>query len=371
MLLNRVTPVLLLLLTTLAFAQTSRVAATLAGTVTDPTGAALVGARVTLRNLATAQVRELTTNPRGIFLAYELPVGDYDLQVEAPGFAPYRRSGLVFAIGQAVHLQIQLAPASVQQQVTVTGQAPAIDPTQPTVTATVDVEKIEELPVRSRDYLNFVLLAPGVVNSNQRGAPGGQALADSGFSFAGLRARSNSVNIDGLDNNDEYTGSTRTELSLEIVREFQVVNNGLSAESGGASGGSINVVTKTGANVVHGDAFLFAQNNVLNARPALTDEPGKGDLSRYRTGFAIGGPIHKGRTFYYTAVEQEHNRAQDASDIDPSSAADVNAALAAGRFPGIATRIIKTGFFPAARAETEASGKLNHQLTPNISLMLR
>ena len=92
------------------------------------------------------------------------------------------------------------------------------------------------------------------------------SLPDSGFTFGGLRGRSNNITIDGLDNNDEYVGSSRTELSLETVQEFQVVSAGLSAETGGASGGSINVITRSGANDVHGDAFLFAQNGSLNAR---------------------------------------------------------------------------------------------------------
>ena len=97
----------------------------------------------------------------------------------------------------------------------------------------------------SRNYLDFVLLAPQLTQSNMQGATGGRsALADSGFTFAGLRSRSNSLYIDGVENNDEYSGSARTELSPETVQEFQVVNNGLSAESGGGASGPINVITK-------------------------------------------------------------------------------------------------------------------------------
>src|SRR5205807_10348915 len=123
-------------------------------------------------------------------------------------------------------------------------------------------------------------------------------------------------------------------------REFQVVNNGLSAESGGASGGSINVVTKTGVNIIHGDAFLFAQNGALNARNPLSTNGSQPDLSRYRTGFAIGGPLVKDRTFYYTAFEQEHTRAESSSDIDPSVASAINQFLSGGAFPRLTTRRI-------------------------------
>ncbi len=362
---------LVCLLTGVAFAQSSRVAATLEGTVLDPTGSVIAGARVTVRNAANGHTREVTTTPEGTFIARELAVGTYEIRVEAAGFSAYQHSGVVLMLGQTARLAIQLAPASVREQITVSAQPSAIDPTQATVTSSVDVEKIEELPVRSRNYLNFVLLAPGVTSSKPPGSTVHSQLPDSGFSFGGLRGRSNNLNIDGLDNNDEYTGASRTELSLEIVREFQVVNNGLSAESGGASGGSINVVTKTGENMVHGDTFIFVQNGVLNARQPLTNEPVKPDFNRYRAGFALGGPVRKDRTFFYTAFEQEHNRGQEASDIDPAVAESVNAALAAGAFPRLTTRQITTGFFPISRAETEASGKLNHQITQNQALMVR
>ena len=114
------------------------------------------------------------------------------------------------------------------------------------------------------------------------------------------------MTIDGLDNNDEFTGDTRTELSLEFVREFQVVSNGWAVENGGGSGGSINVVTRSGANTLHGDVFLFGQSGIFNARPKLEETLGSSpSLGRYRGGLAVGGPILKDRTFYYAAVERE------------------------------------------------------------------
>jgi outer membrane receptor protein involved in Fe transport len=155
------------------------------------------------------------------------------------------------------------------------------------------------------------------------------------------------------------------------VQEFQVVSNGLSAESGGASGGSINVITRSGTNTVHGDAFLFAQDGIFNAHDPFETESGKPSFRRFRAGFALGGPIVRDKTFYYAAVEQEHNRGQIGSDINPSVASIVNAFLATGAFPGLGTRQITTAFSPIARAETEAAGKLNHQLTKNTALMLR
>ena len=355
-----------------AGAQASRVGATLEGTVSDTSGAVIPNSKVTLHNPLTNQSRTVTTDEQGFFQAEQLSVGTYEVRVEQTGFAPSRQAGVRATLGQTVHLHIVLAPASASEQVTVNAQPSSLDPSQSSVVSSVDQERIEELPVRSRNYLDFVLLAPGVSSSpTASSASGSTSLTGSGFTFGGLRSRSNNLSIDGLDNNDEYTGSSRTELSPEIVQEFQVVNNGLSAESGGASGGSINVITRSGTNTVHGDGFLFAQDGTLNARDPFETESGKPSFRRFRAGFALGGPTVKDRTFYYFALEQEHNRGQIGSDIDPTVASTINAFLATGAFPGLATRQITTAFSPIARAETEAAGKLDHQLTKNTTLMLR
>jgi outer membrane receptor protein involved in Fe transport len=361
-----------LIATATAGAQTSRVGGMLEGIVSDSSGGRIPKAEVHLRETDTHQLRTIVTDGTGFFRSNELPVGTYEVSVEVPGFSPYHHTGVTLQVGQTVHLDIVLQLAGITSEVTVTAQPPAIDTAQTSLTSTVDKERIEELPVISRNYLNFVLLAPGVAASSQQQSQRAQAaLTDSGFTFGGLRARSNNLSIDGLDNNDEYTGSSRTELSLEIVQEFQVVNNGLSAEFGGASGGSINVVTKRGSNALHGDAFIFLQNGALNARDPFENESGKPELQKYRTGLALGGPIVKDRTFYYTSFEQEHNREQSESLIDPGVASVVDGALSSGVFPHLGVRHIDTEFFPAARAETEAAGRLDHQISLKHSLMLR
>lgn len=360
-----------LVLCALAGAQVSKVAATLEGTVVDSTGAAVGGAQVHLRNLETSQTRQITSDEQGVFRATEIPSGTYEVQIELAGFATYRHAGVNLSIGQTVHLNVQLVPAEFRQQITVTDQPPPIDPSQTTSATIVENEKIEQLPVRSRNYLDFVLLAPGVSASAQQQATGSQSqLSDSGLIFGGLRARSNNLSIDGLDNNDEFSGASRTELSLETIREFQVVNNGLSAETGGASGGSINVVTKTGSNSFRGDVFLFGQTGALNARNSLEAAPVKPDLARLRGGFSLGGPLVKNRTFFYLAAEQEHMRTESASEIKGAVAETINSFLASGAFPGLTIRYITTSFLPVTRAETEFSGKVNHQWGQH-SLMIR
>jgi len=317
-------------------------------------------------------LRTVTTDEQGVFRAEQLAVGTYEVRVEHAGFAGYRQTGVVLTLGQTLHLNIVLSPASGTATITVNAEPSGIDTSQTSVVSSVDQERIEELPVRTRNYLDFVLLAPGVSSSPEATAAANSTpLAGSGFTFGGLRPQSNNVLIDGLDNNDEFTGSSRTELSPEIVQEFQVVNNGLSAESGGASGGSINVVTRSGTNITHGDAFLFAQDSAFDAREPFEMQPEKPSLRRFRAGFALGGPIVKDRTFYYAAIEQEHSRGQIGSDIDPVVAAEINSFLSTGALPGITTRQITTGFSPTARAETEAAGRLDHQFTKNTELMLR
>ena len=353
-------------------AQTLKTSGTLEGTISDSTGGRIPGVKVSLRQVETNQTRTVSTDDQGFFRATDLVVGTYEVRIEDPGFAPYLHTGVAIGVGITAHLDVVLQAAGVTTQVTVSAQPPPIDSSQTSVTSSVDRERIEDLPVRSRNALDFALLMPGVASSSQRSGTGAHpALPDSGFTFGGLRPRSNNISVDGVDNNDEYTGSSRTELSPEDVQEYQVVNNGLSAEYGGASGGSINVVTRTGANVLHGDAYIFVQDSSLDARDPIESAPGKADFHRYRIGSSMGGPIVKNRTFFHAAVEQEHNRGQNGSDIDPAVASALSSFLAAGSFPRLSTRQITTGFFPIARAETEASGKLNHQITSQNFLMLR
>ena len=355
-----------------AYAQVSIVGAEIQGTVRDSSGAVIPGATVTITNVHTNQRRLVATDQQGSFHATQLVVGAYDVRLTQKGFAPYERNNVTLNLGQTTQLEIRLSPLSTAEQVTVTAQPPGLDTSQTSMVSSIDQERIEELPVRTRNYLDFVLLAPGVTASSATSATSGSVpSAGSGFSFGGLRPQSNNVLIDGLDNNDEFTGSSRTELSPEIVQEFQVVNNGLSAQSGGAAGGSINVVTRSGTNNVHGDAFIFAQDSVFNAKEPLETEPQKPLFRRFRAGFALGGPLVKNKAFYYAAVEQEHNRGQIGSEIDPNIASQVNSLLAAGAFPRLNTRQITTTFSPTARAETEAAGRLDQQVTNNTSLMVR
>src|SRR5712664_2151724 len=359
-------------------AQDSATTGTLTGTVRDTSGAGIPGVAIALRNLTTNQSRNVTSEADGSYRATALAVGDYEVKAQASGFAPYFNPKVTLALGRSTTLDISLPAGEVNAQVTVTDIPPALDATQTAVTTSIDPERIEELPVNSRNYLEFTLLAPGVAPSNQQNGGGSKAgsgspLADSGFTFGGLRPRSNSISIDGLDNTDETTGAARVALSPEIVREFQIVNNGLSAEFGGASGGAINVVTRVGQNQFHGDAFTFFQNEWFNAREPFLDAPPASRLRfrRVQPGVALGGPIKRDKLFFYVAAEQEHLSAEDESEIDRNARTRINSLLASGFAPRLAVRSLTAGRFRIGTDETEAAAKITYIASQRHTLNFR
>jgi len=343
--------------------QDSATTATLNGSVRDAAGQVVPGALITLRDLATNQTRRATSDADGNFRVSVLPVATYEVRAEATGFAPYVNPQVTVALGRTTLLDITLRPAGVSAEVTITDRLPALDTTQTAITTSIDPERIEELPINSRNYLEFTLLAPGVAPSNPQATGGNSnsSLTDSGFTFGGLRPRSNTISIDGLDNTDETTGAARVALSPEIVREFQIVNNGLSAEFGGAAGGAINVVTKAGANEFHGDVFTFLQNERFNARSPFSDpSSSRPRFRRYQPGGALGGPIKHDRAFFYLALEQEHLRTEDEAEIDRATRARVNSLLASGFAPRLSVRSLTARRFSIEADETEAAGKLTY-----------
>jgi hypothetical protein len=359
--------VLCAILSVTVHGQDSATTATLSGSVRDATGKAIPGALITLRDLATNQTRRVTSEADGNFRVSVLSVATYEVRVEASGFAPSVNPQVTVALGRTTILDITLRPADVSAEVTVTDRLPALDTSQTALTTSIDPERIEELPINSRNYLEFTLLAPGVAPSNPQATGGnnssslGAPLADSGFTFGGLRPRSNTISIDGLDNTDETTGAARVALSPEIVREFQIINNGLSAEFGGAAGGAINVVTKIGANEFHGDVFTFFQNERFNARSPFSDaSSSRPRFRRYQPGGALGGPIRRDRAFFYLALEQEHLAAEDEAEIDRPIRARINSLLASGFAPHLSVRSLTARRFSIGADETEAAGKLTY-----------
>ena len=350
-------------------AQVGRVHGNISGTVTDKTGAPVAGANITVSASDKTIVRTIATGSDGSYAVAELPSGTYQLEVAAAGFAAYRNQSVAVAVGRAVRIDVQLDLAQANQQITVNAHEEALDTTQTSPVTNIDRDRIEELPIASRNYLSFTLLAPALAPSNPaQGQQSSSSAGEGGFSAGGLRPSSNALYIDGVDDNDEYTGLSRTELSSEAISDFQIVNHGYAAESGGSAGGSIDVETRSGMNLQHGDAFLFVQNGALNGTPPLELAPRKPDENRLRAGLSTGGPIQHDHTFYYLAAEQELARGEEANDIAPQLAAAIDNALQqSGPLRGFT---VQQGFFPTTNQETELSGRADHSSSTN-ALMLR
>ena len=230
-------------LPTLVAGQTRATTADLGGTIVDQSSSVLPGATVTAHNIETNYARSAMTDEQGRFLIPALQPGTYSVRAELQGFVPRTLDEVVLTLGGLIDLHLSLNIAGRQEVVEVSGDAPVVDPQKTVVSSVISQAQIQHLPINGRNFIGFSLLAPGVVTDRtpQQGASG-----TSGLSFAGQRARSNNITVDGLDNNDASVGSVRATFSQEAVREFQVLTNSYSAEFGKASGGVVNIVSRAG-----------------------------------------------------------------------------------------------------------------------------
>ena len=348
-------------------AQTSS-GGTVTGTVVSSDGSAIPNAIVVL-SAADGPERKTLTSADGSFLVKELPSGGYALKVSSTGFAPYEQSSVIVAIGRTTRVAVQLSVASTQQTVNVSAAPVTFDTSQTSSVVNIDRDRVEELPIPSRNYLTFVLLSPQVAAANPALLQQGLSQSTGSFSFGGLRPGSNAVYLDEVNDSDEYSGGSRTQLSPEAISDFQIVNHGFAAKSGGGAGGSIDVQTRSGLNRIHGDAFTFVQNGALNGTPALGLSLYKPDESRVRAGIALGGPIQRDKMFYYVAAEQELARGEDTNDLKPSTLSAINTALK--QYGPLANLALQSGFFPTTDQETELSGRMDRSLTTSQAVMLR
>jgi hypothetical protein len=282
-------------------AQAQSNAADLRGFVRDPQGAVVTSALLTARNLATNVSRTATTNDEGFYQIVNLPPGEYEVSVEAANFPRAVIPSVVLTVGQRADLDVPLQVGSVGATVTVSGATPEVVETSRTAVATtIDQQRIENLPINERNYLSFALTTSTVTRDN--GRPIGPA-PTSGLNFGGQRGRSNLVQVDGADFTDNSINAARSTVSQEAVQEFQVVSNSYAAEFGRASGGVVNVVTKSGTNDVRGNVFGFLRNRKIQARNAFApiENP---PFTRTQYGATLGGPLARDRTFFFFAFEQ-------------------------------------------------------------------
>jgi hypothetical protein len=273
-------------------------------TVKDPKGSLVTSATVTVRDATKAVERAASGDGSGEYSALALPPGTYIVTVSAQGFAKATADDVVITVGQSADLPIMLSVAGTTETVTVSSAAELIETSRTSTTDTVDQRRIDNLPINGRNYINFTLTDSQVVRDN---APNTGAAPTSGLNMSGQRARSNLVNVDGADATDNSINGVRSTVSQEAVQEFQIITNGYNAEYGRASGGVVNIITRSGANDFHGDVFGYLRNRSFQAvNPfAVCPNPpcSKPAYTRVQAGASFGGAIKKDKTFYYFSYE--------------------------------------------------------------------
>ena len=279
---------------------------TLTGQVTDASGAPVAGARVEALRRATGQARETKSSASGAYVIANLPPGEYTVTASAAGLAPATYDGVRTEVGRTRDLSLRLVAGASQETVTVSA-APALSVGRSVVEDVIAAPAIENLPLNGRNFLELSLLVPG-----NAPAPNFDPTKTNSFavSSAGQLGRGGNITIDGQDNNDDVVGGPLANLPLDAVQEFQIATNRFSAEQGRSAGSSIGVVTKSGSDSFNGTASFFFRDDALQGLPATADRSGeKPTFDRQQYSLGLGGPLVKGRAWWFGAAEY---RDQDA-----------------------------------------------------------
>jgi carboxypeptidase family protein len=285
--------------------QTQSTSGDISGTVLSPQQSSLPGATVTVLNLSTGLARTVTTDATGKYRIPLLPPGRYEVKVEVKGFNTQVKRGITLTIGQAAVVDFEMVLGAIKEAEVVDTDTPVVEPERTHQSSTITQKLILNFPINGRKFLDFAKLTPGVVEEPPTvTAVQTPALTASSLSFSGLNARGNSVQIDGVDNNDIATNGVRPTISQEAVSEFQINRNGYNAEFGRAIGGVINLVTKSGDNQFHGNVYDYFRNEILDARNTFASgQSMTPPFKRNQPGFTFGGPIKKDKTFFFAAYE--------------------------------------------------------------------
>jgi carboxypeptidase family protein/TonB-dependent receptor-like protein len=362
------TAVSILLLTAATLhAQPAITSAAIAGTVRDAAGAPIAGASVAAINLDRNQKQKTVSDPAGRFRFPVLAVGAYELTAARDGFAPWRRN-LRLAVGTSLDVPITLA-MSQSETIDVSGALATIDTARTEIASNVSAEEVKTLPLNGRNYLDLALLAPGVsrtnTGANQRFAET-SAVPGTGISISTQRNLANSFVVDGLSANDDAAELAGTFFSQEVIREFEVIRSGGSAEFGRASAGIINIVTQSGTNTLRGDAYGFFRNDRFDAANALSHS--KLPLQQRQNGITLGGPLIRDRAFFFANAEGMRQRTAGIITIAPASVAAINARLDAVAYSGPR---ISTGNFDTTLDTTNLFARIDDLVTPSDELTAR
>jgi hypothetical protein len=349
-------------------AQQNVTSATLSGHIEDGRGAVVSGASVTAIHLETNQQLTATSDYEGWFRFPYLRTGAYELTIDAQGFSTVRKQ-LTVSIGQSLDLPVKLEVAALAAQVNIGSDVPIIETVRTQITETIRPNEINELPLNGRNYLDLALLIPGVsptnTGSNQRFAET-SAVPGQGISIAGQRNLYNSFVVDGMSANDDAADLTGTYYSEEVIDQFQVVTSGGIAEFGRASGGVVNILTKSGTNDWRGSLYGFFRNQRFDARNPLA--PAKDLLTQAQYGLTLGGPLRRDRTFMFSNFEQTGRNYSTVLTISPAAVSAINDRLRAVNYRG---PLVSTGIVPASFDTTNFFTRIDHSFNQRNQLSAR
>jgi len=268
-------------------------------------------ATVKTKNLETGAIRSGITDDVGRYLVLSLPVGEYDVRVAKPGFQDAIRSGIHLVVGEEANVDLRLQVGAVNSEITVTGDAPVVSTTTSDISGLVGEQAAKELPLNGRSYDLLLPLNPGIVNFTSQ-KTGGTGISNSttanNFAVSGNRPQQNIFLLNGVEytgaaeNNMQPGGSSGMLLGVDAIREFNVQRDSYSAELGKRPGGQVIIVTRSGSNQWHGDAFEFLRNNALDA-PNFFDQGSAPPFQRNQFGSSIGGPLRSDKSFLFANYE--------------------------------------------------------------------
>jgi len=272
------------------------------GTVMDTSGGAVPGAMVTLINEATHATREVQSGASGEYIFLEVSVGTYEIDSVSKGFKKYARKGIVLDLNEVVSVDITLQIGAASEVVEVTGAPPVVDTTSTQLGAVVNERSSTQLPLNERDVYQLLQLQPGVQSQIGNNLFYGSDKPGV-VTVNGGRGRSNNYSVNGGDGNDLFANLPAVQPSPDSIEEFRVITNSFDAEYGRNSGAVVNVVTKSGTNELHGSAYEFLRNDVLNAHGYTFRPTSKPPFKQNQFGGTLGGPIKKDKTFIFGSYE--------------------------------------------------------------------
>ncbi len=323
--------VLALLMAGIGMAQS--VDAELEGVVKDPAAAAIPNATLTLTNEGTGVARTILSDAEGHYRFYPVPPGRYSLKVAATGFATSTVTGLDVSIGMRVNRDIPLEVGGTQEAVTVTGEVPIVDTSKSEVSGVVNSQQINDLPINTRQYLNLALLLPGTSQDSSRTFYNSVQMGGASHYW------SNGFTVDGVTNTWAEMGEPRQNFPMGAVEEFKVNTMQYNADQGGFSvGGVVNIVTRTGTNQFHGEAFDYVRNAIFNRDDPFTQAAdaqvglSRAPYRRNQYGGDIGGPIVRNKLHFYVAYERTQQTTSFNITLNPAVVQDY------GVFQGVHSR---------------------------------